>query len=157
MFGKILVFQLLAKMLSANQIARFFKLEYLLNSSRYQLDFFCMEIDIYCCYKLIILLLLGNFRCGCGRNQAFSGMPKCAEIKNFEHLNNDLSYCFDFLHAGLVPWELQINCHIFDGSGQTCPGITKVCRNNKFSISLQWVKLLLWFYASIYNSMRAAN
>ena len=39
MFGKILVFELLAKMLSANQIAGFFKLEYLLNYMRYQLDF----------------------------------------------------------------------------------------------------------------------
>ena len=28
---------------------------------------------------------------------------KSAEITNFQYLNNDLSYCFGFLHAGLVP------------------------------------------------------
>ena len=43
MFGKILVFELLAKMLSANQIAGFFKLEYLLNYTRYQLDFLYVD------------------------------------------------------------------------------------------------------------------
>ena len=39
MFGKILVFELQAKMLSANQVAGFFKLQYLLNYMRYHLDF----------------------------------------------------------------------------------------------------------------------
>ena len=43
MFGKILVFELLVKMLSANQIAGFFKLEYLLNYMRYQLDFLYVD------------------------------------------------------------------------------------------------------------------
>ena len=45
MFGKILVLELLPKMLSANQIAGFFKLEYLLNYMRYQHDF--LYIDKY--------------------------------------------------------------------------------------------------------------
>ena len=39
MIEKIFVYELLAKMLSANQIAGFFRLEYLLNYMRYQLDF----------------------------------------------------------------------------------------------------------------------
>ena len=43
MFGKILVFELLTKMLSANQIAGFFKLEYLLNYMRYHLDFLYVD------------------------------------------------------------------------------------------------------------------
>ena len=43
MFAKILVFWLLAKMLSANQIAGFFKLENLLTYMRYQLDFLCVD------------------------------------------------------------------------------------------------------------------
>ena len=39
MFGKNLVLELCSKMLSANQIAGFFKLEYLWNRMTYQPDF----------------------------------------------------------------------------------------------------------------------
>ena len=45
MFGKILVFELCQKILSANQIATFFKFEYLLNYMRYQLDFLHADRD----------------------------------------------------------------------------------------------------------------
>ena len=45
MFGKILVLELLAKMLSANQIAGFFKHEYLLKYMWYQPDFLHVERD----------------------------------------------------------------------------------------------------------------
>ena len=52
MFGKNLVLELCSKMLSANQIAGFFKLEYLRNRMTYQPDFlhvksyqFWLQID----------------------------------------------------------------------------------------------------------------
>ena len=43
MFGKNLVLELCSKMLSANQIAGFFKLEYLRNRMTYQHNFLHVE------------------------------------------------------------------------------------------------------------------
>ena len=45
MFGKTLALEVLAKMLSANEVAGFFKLEYLLKYMSYQSDFMDIEIN----------------------------------------------------------------------------------------------------------------
>ena len=80
MFGKILVFDLLAKLLSTNQIAGFFKLEYLLNYMTCQLDFLYVDKDP---------LLLQTDYCGLtsigvavGVARYSQARPKCAEITN---------------------------------------------------------------------------
>ena len=47
-----------------------------------------------------------------GRGQAFQACLMCAEIGNFQYLNSDLSYCFDFL--GGAPTSI---CHFLLLSG----------------------------------------
>ena len=88
---------------------------------------FSIQVKFYERCKLVVIFLVGVAR----RGQA---CPKCAKITEFQYLNNDLSYCFYFMHTRKVPWELQINCHIFGGGGWVCPEMHRVCQYKDFSI-----------------------
>ena len=56
-----------------------------------------------------------------------------------EHIVNisGKSHCPDVLHGVRNRLKLQIEFVVFDESGQTCPGMSQVLRNNKFPISLE--------------------
>ena len=75
MLGKVLTLVLSAKMLSANQIPGFFKLEYIVKCMWYQSDFLHVER-----YSLGLRrdddITVGKFMHGCGRGQAFPVIPK---------------------------------------------------------------------------------
>ena len=96
------------------------------------------QVKFYESCKLIAIFLVSVARHA-------KACQKCPEITNFQYLNKDLSYCFDFMQVSKVQWGLQINCHILNGRGQACPGIPKVGWNNNISISQQWLKLFFDF------------
>ena len=110
MFGKIFVCEILTELLLVNQIAGFFKLEYLLKYMWCQSDFLHVERHLLG-YKLIMVFQLVK---SCfGQGQKFPGMPKVSQNWNVFISQQwvELLFWF-FLHFVKVLWELLIYCHI---------------------------------------------
>ena len=85
MSGKIPVLELLAEMHLLSQIAGFFKLEYLLNYMRYQLDVLFADthpLRLQADHSIIAYSLASSgIVVGVARHS--QACPKCAEITNF--------------------------------------------------------------------------
>ena len=100
---------------------------------------FCKQVKFYESCKLIFIFWVGVARHA-------RACPKCAEITNFWYFNSDLSYCFDFLHASRVQWELQISRHILARRDQACSGMPLCWNIKNFNISA----LVLSIFALIF-------